>query len=97
MLRTTALAVTGCEIDHPRIAALRQALEHGAPWGARTRVVALHTWRVSRSEWACVLHLASADPALSTRRVRWFFSWWPQITHVTVQIDAEPLSGAESR
>jgi hypothetical protein len=27
----------------------------------------------------------------------WFFSWWPQITQLTVQIDAEPLSGAEGR
>jgi hypothetical protein len=25
----------------------------------------------------------------------WFFSWWPQITRLTVQIDAEPLSGTE--
>jgi Co/Zn/Cd efflux system component len=95
MLSTTALAVTACEMEHPRIDALRRALEHGAPWGASTRVVSLRTWRLGRSEWACVLHLASTDPTLSTRRVRWFFSWWPQITHLTVQIDAEPLSGAE--
>jgi hypothetical protein len=27
----------------------------------------------------------------------WFFSWWPQVTHLTLQIDAEPLSRAEGR
>lgn len=97
LMRDCARVLLDREMDLPWIATLRHALEDGAPWGARTRVVALHTWRVGRSEWACVLHLASTDPALSTRRVRWFFSWWPQIKHLTVQIDAEPLSGAEGR
>jgi cation diffusion facilitator family transporter len=97
LMRDCARVLLDREMDLPWIATLRHPLEDGAPWGARTRVVALHTWRVGRSEWACVLHLASTDPALSTRRVRWFFSWWPQITQLTVQIDAEPLSGAEGR
>jgi hypothetical protein len=57
MLSTTALAVTACEMDRPWIAALCQALADGVPLGAR--LVAAHTWRASRSEWACVLHLTS--------------------------------------
>jgi Co/Zn/Cd efflux system component len=96
LVRDCARVLLDREMDLPWIATLRHALKDGAPWGEHTRVVALRIWRVGRSEWACVLHLASADPAVSTRRVKWFFSWWPQITHLTVQIDPEPLSKAHA-
>jgi cation diffusion facilitator family transporter len=87
LVRETALVLLDCEMHHPIVQEVRQAIDGEPAWAASTRIVDLHVWRVGKRRYACILCLVTSDPAVTAHAVKQALSAHEELAHVTVEIN----------
>jgi len=85
LLRETGKVLLDCEMDHPVVAEIRQAVETG-PGTGQTHLADLHVWRVGKQSYSCALSVVTHDRSLTARQVREQLAVHEEIVHVTVEI-----------
>ena len=96
LLRDTGRVLLDCEMDHPVVAEVREAIENHPTWSANTRIADLHLWRVGKSRFAVILGLVTHDTDLNPADVRKLLEEHEELAHVSVEINYCPCDGSES-
>ncbi|OHC61589.1 MAG: cobalt transporter [Rhodocyclales bacterium GWA2_65_20] len=87
LIRETGHVLLDCEMTHPVVDEVRQAV-HGHPhWGDATRIADLHVWRVGKQRYACIVGLVTTDAALTPQAVKDALAVHEELVHVTVEIN----------
>ena len=73
------------EMDNPLVATIRERLEADGD----AKVADLHLWRIGPSEYACVATLV-ADRPLAADVYRERLRFWPELSHVSIEVNACP-------
>ena len=87
LLRDTTKILLDCEMDHPVVQEIREAIERHPQWSATTRVCDLHVWRVGKGRFAAIVGLVTHDPELSSASVRAELAQHEELVHVSVEIN----------
>lgn len=87
LLRDTTKILLDCEMDHPVVQEIREAVERHPQWSATTRVCDLHVWRVGKGRFAAIVGLVTHDPELSSASVRAELAQHEELVHVSVEIN----------
>jgi cation diffusion facilitator family transporter len=94
LIAQTSRVLLDCEMDHPVVQEIREALESPQDEDG-SRVADLHVWRVGKQSFAAALTLITHDTMLTSAHVREKLAIHQEIAHVTVEIQrcpANPLS-----
>ncbi len=90
LIRNTTRILLDCEMDHPVVAEVRQAIEEHPEWGASTRIVDLHVWRVGKQQFACIVTVVSQDRTITTEAIRGCLAQHEELAHITIEIHHGP-------
>ena len=82
----TGKVLLDCEMDHPVVDEIREAVESEARPGS-TRIADLHVWRVGKGSYACAVSVVTHDQTLTPNTVRAQLAQHGEIRHVTVEIN----------
>jgi cation diffusion facilitator family transporter len=88
LLRDSGRVLLDSEMDHPLTAQIRAAI--ATDDGHETQVADLHLWRVAKNRFACIVSLVTHDHDLTPMAVKDRLHLFPQIAHVTVEINRCP-------
>jgi cation diffusion facilitator family transporter len=86
LVRETAQVLLDMEPPAAMPSRIRDALARS---GLALEVIDLHAWRVGRGRYACVLALATPDPAMTAARVRDALAGLPELAHLTIELSIE--------
>ena len=86
LTRETASVLLDRERDNPVAKAVRNLFERQPGWQG-THITDLHTWRVGRQTYACILSLITDRDDLDTGTVKALLQGLPQLGHITVEIN----------
>ncbi len=81
----TGRVLLDCEMDHPVVREIREAVETGDDAG-QARVADLHVWRVGKRAFSCAVTIVTHDTALTPDVVRRQLSVHDEIAHSTIEI-----------
>lgn len=95
LLKQTGRVLLDCEMDHPVVAEIREAIERHPSWSAHTRIADLHVWRVGKSRFAAILGLVTHDAGLNPAAVRAVLEEHEELVHVSVEINYCPCDNDE--
>jgi cation diffusion facilitator family transporter len=90
LLRDSSRVLLDCEMDHPVVAEVREAIEQHPAWSANTRIADLHLWRVGKSRFAVIVGLVTHDAGLNPADVRAALAQHEELVHVSVEINYCP-------
>lgn len=96
LLKETGRVLLDCEMDHPVVGEVREAIEKHPIWSASTRIADLHLWRVGKSRFALILGLVTHDAGLTPAAVRAVLEEHEELAHVSVEINYCPCDNSES-
>ena len=87
LARDAARVLLDCEMDHPVVAEVREAIEAHPEWTATTRIADLHVWRVGKGSFAVILGLVTHDPELAAEDIRRELAQHEELVHISVEIN----------
>ncbi|MBW7902871.1 MAG: CDF family Co(II)/Ni(II) efflux transporter DmeF [Rhodocyclaceae bacterium] len=87
LARAAGRVLLDCEMDHPVVAEVREAIEAHPQWAATTKIADLHVWRVGKGNFAVILGLVTHDPGLRPEAVRGELARHAELVHVSVEIN----------
>jgi cation diffusion facilitator family transporter len=90
LLQDSSRVLLDCEMDHPVVAEVREAIEEHPAWSANTRISDLHVWRVGKSRFAVIVGLVTHDAGLDPAAVRAALAQHEELVHVSVEINYCP-------
>lgn len=96
LLRDTGRVLLDCEMDHPVVAEVREAIDEHPTWSTHTRIADLHVWRVGKSRFAVILGLVTHDAGLKPEDVRAVLAQHEELVHVSVEINYCPCESSGS-
>lgn len=88
LLRDTGRVLLDCEMDHPVVQEIREAIETDGD----TRITELHVWRVGRQQFACIVCVVAERP-LGPQEYKARLAVHEEIVHVTVEVVRCPDHG----
>ncbi len=87
LARDAGRILLDCEMDHPVVAEVREAVEAHPDWAATTKIADLHVWRVGKGSFAVILGLVTHDAGLRPEAVRGELARHEELVHVSVEIN----------
>ena len=90
LMGDSARVLLDCEMDHPVVAEVREAIEQHPTWATNTRIADLHVWRVGKSRFAVIVGLVTHDAELNPAGVRAVLAQHEELVHVSVEINYCP-------
>ena len=90
LMGDSARILLDCEMDHPVVAEVREAIEQHPTWATNTRIADLHVWRVGKSRFAVIVGLVTHDAELNPAGVRAVLAQHEELVHVSVEINYCP-------
>ncbi len=94
LARDAGRILLDCEMDHPVVDEVREAIEAHPAWSATTKIADLHVWRVGKGSFAVILGLVTHDPGLRPEAVRAELARHAELIHVSVEINYCACAGA---
>lgn len=88
LIQDTGRVLLDCEMDHPVVEEVRQAIAEHAPWRTTPpRIVDLHVWRVGREKFAVIVGLATTNISVTPETVRQVLAQHEELAHVSVEVN----------
>jgi cation diffusion facilitator family transporter len=87
LTQDTSRVLLDCEMDHPVVDEVMNALSSHPSWTASTRISDLHVWRVGKQRYACIVGLVSSDPSVTPSAVRSVLAEHEELAHVSVEVN----------
>ena len=85
LVQETSRVLLDCEMDHPVVDEIREAVLSAAAPGAVV-LTDLHVWRVGSALYACDVVLSTTDSQLTANTVRQHLAIHEEIVHATIEI-----------
>ena len=87
LIRDTSRVLLDCEMDHPVVEEVRQAIAEHHVWPTSPQIVDLHVWRVGREKFSVIVSLTTADASVTPEAVRRVLAQHDELAHVSVEVN----------
>ena len=87
LIRDTSRVLLDCEMDHPVVEGVRQAIAEHPVWPTSPQIVDLHVWRVGREKFSVIVSLTTADASVTPEAVRRVLAQHDELAHVSVEVN----------
>lgn len=87
LLLETGRVLLDCEMDHPVVGEIREAIASHPEWGASIDVADLHVWRVGRTHYAAILGLVCHGEAPTPDQVRALLAQHEELVHLSIEVN----------
>jgi cation diffusion facilitator family transporter len=91
LLLETGRVLLDCEMGHPVVAEIRDAIAKHPEWGASIDVADLHVWRVGRQHYAVILGLVCHGDAPTPDQVKSLLAEHEELAHLSIEVNRCPM------
>ncbi|CAK0778012.1 hypothetical protein CCP4SC76_6540002 [Gammaproteobacteria bacterium] len=87
LIRDTSRVLLDCEMDHPVVDEIRQALSEPADWTAPPLITDIHVWRVGKGKFAVILSLATENRQITPDTAKEVLSQHEELAHLSIEVN----------